>query len=152
MHRRSEISPVASCLVHEEKLSPFDMFHKLKFIEQCNCVITFIQWKDDGWLGRGGDDGLDSELYHFILDSRQLEAAVGSNELFISCHVLGSVDVMLRFIHAVGLLKLAVLVPVHACTQQIILVFVCGKYVPTLAYLWYLVRRSHATAPSSKIV
>jgi hypothetical protein len=49
---------------------------------------------------------------------------VGSNELFISCHVLGSVDAMLRFIHAVGLLKLAVLVPVHACTQQIILVFV----------------------------
>ena len=46
---------------------------------------------------------------------------------------------MLRFIHAVGLLKLAVLVPVHACTQQIILVFVRGTYVPTLAYLWYLV-------------
>ncbi len=60
--------------------------------------------------------------YLFILDSRQLEATVGSNDLFISCHVLGSVDVMLRFIHAVGLLKLAVLVPVHACTQQIILV------------------------------
>jgi len=139
MHRRSEISPVASCLVHEEKLSPFYMFHKLKFIEQCNFVITFIQWKDDGWLGRGGVDGLDSELYLFILDSRQLEAVVGSNKLFISCHVLGSVDAMLRFIHAVGLLKLAVLVPVHACTQQIILVFVCGTYVPTLAYLWYLV-------------
>jgi hypothetical protein len=29
--------------VHEEKLSPFYMFHKLKFIEQCNFVITFIQ-------------------------------------------------------------------------------------------------------------
>jgi len=141
MHRRSEISPVASCLVHEEKLSPFYMFHKLKFIEQCNFVITFIQWKDNGWLGRGGVDGLDSELHLFILDSRQLEAAVGSNELFISCHVLGSVDVMLRFIHAAGLLKLAVLVPVHACTQQIILVFVCGSCVPTLAYLWYLVCR-----------
>jgi len=41
-----------------------------------------------------------------------LEAVVGSNELFISCHVLGSVDAMLRFIHAVSLLKLAVLVPV----------------------------------------
>ena len=66
---------------------------------------------------------------------------MGSNDLFISCHVLGSVDAMLRFIHAVGLLKLAVLVPVHACTQQIILVFVCGTYVPTLAYLWYLVKR-----------
>jgi len=64
---------------------------------------------------------------------------VGSNELFISCHDLGSVDAMLRFIHAVGLLKLAVLVPVHACTEQIILVFVCGTYLPTLAYLWYLV-------------
>ena len=64
---------------------------------------------------KGGVDGLDSELYLFILDSRQLEVAVGSNELFISCHVLGSVDAMLRFIHAVGLLKLAVLVPVlHA--------------------------------------
>jgi hypothetical protein len=46
---------------------------------------------------------------------------------------------MLRFIHAVGLLILAVLVHVHACTQKIILVFVCGTYVPTLAYLWYLV-------------
>jgi hypothetical protein len=108
--------------VHEEKLSPFYMFHKLKFIKQCNFVITFIQWEG------GGVNGLDSELYHFILDSPQLEAAVGSNELIISCHVLGSVDAMLRFIHAVGLLKLAVLVPVHACTQQIILVFVCGMY------------------------
>jgi len=46
----------------------------------------------------------------------------------ISCHVLGNVDVMLRFMHAIGLLKLAELVPVHACTQQIILVFVCGMY------------------------
>ena len=95
--------------------------------------------KTTAGLEGGGVDGLDSELYLFILDNRQLEAAVGSNELFISCHVLGSVDAMLRFIHAVGLLKLAVLVPVHACTQQIILVFVCGTYVPTLAYLWYLV-------------
>jgi len=79
---------------------------------------------------KGGVDGLDSELYLFILDSCQLEAVVGSNELFISCHVLGSVDAMLQFIHAVGLLKLAVLVPVfvHACTQQIILVCVCGMY------------------------
>jgi len=112
-------------------------------------VITFIQWKDDGekttaGLEGGGCDGLDSKVYLFILDSRQLEAAVGSNDLFITCHVLGSVDVMLWFIYAVGLLKLAVLVPVHACTQQIILVFVCGTYayVPTLAYLWYLVRVS----------
>ena len=48
---------------------------------------------------------------------------MGSNKLFISCHVLGSVDAMLQFIHAVGLLKIAVLVPVHACTQQIILLF-----------------------------
>ena len=77
MHRCSEISPVASCRVHEEKLSPFDMFHKLKYIKQCNFVVTFIQWKDDGWLRKGGGDGLDSEEYLFI-DSRQLEAAVGS--------------------------------------------------------------------------
>jgi len=77
---------------------------------------------------KGGVDGLDSELYLFILDSCQLEAVVGSNELFISCHVLGSVDAMLQFIHAIGSLKLVVLVPVHACIQQIILVFVCGMY------------------------
>ncbi len=78
----------------------------------------------------GGCNGLDSKLYHFILlDSGQLEAEVlGSNNQFISCHVLGCVDAMLVFIHAVGLLKLAVLVPVHACTQQIILVFVCGMW------------------------
>jgi hypothetical protein len=38
-----EISPVALCLVHEEKLSPFDMFHKLKYIKQCNFVVSFIQ-------------------------------------------------------------------------------------------------------------
>jgi len=68
-----------------------------------------------------------SEQYLFI-DNRQLEAVVGSNDLFISCHVLGSVDAMLQFIRAVSLLKLAVLVPVHACTQQIILVFVRGMY------------------------
>jgi hypothetical protein len=43
MHRCSEKPPVASCLVQEEKLSPFDMFHKLKYIEQCNFVVTFIQ-------------------------------------------------------------------------------------------------------------
>jgi len=55
--------------------------------------------------------------------ARQIMAAVGSNELFISFHVLGSVDAMLRFIHAIGSLKLAVLVPVHACIQRIILVF-----------------------------
>jgi hypothetical protein len=52
---------------------------------------------------------------------------VGSNDLFISFHVLGSIDAMLQFIHAIGSLKLADLVPVHACTHQIIiLVFVCG--------------------------
>ena len=78
---------------------------------------------------KGGCNALDSELYLFILlDSCMLEAAVGSNDQFISCHVLGCVDAMLGFIHAVGLLKLAVLVPVHACTQQITLVFVCGMY------------------------
>jgi hypothetical protein len=62
---------------------------------------------------------------YLFKDSRQLEVTVGSNNLFTYCHILGSVDAMLRFIHAIGLLKLAVLVPVHACTQQIILVFVC---------------------------
>ena len=82
MHRCSEISPVASCLVHEEKLSPFYMSHTLKYIGQCNFVVTFIQWKDNGWLRKGGGDGLDSEVYLFI-DSRQFEAAVGSNNLFI---------------------------------------------------------------------
>ena len=95
--------------------------------------------KTTAGLEGGGVDGLDSELYLFILDSRQLKAAWGLTNC-LSCHVLGSVDAMLRFIHAVGLLKLAVLVPVHACTQQIMLVFVCDLYhVPTLAYLWYLV-------------
>ena len=64
---------------------------------------------------KGGCDGLVSEVYLFI-DSHQLEAAVGYYGLFISCHVLGSVDVMLRFVHAVGLLELAVLIAVHACT------------------------------------
>ncbi len=80
----------------------------------------------------GGCNGLDSEV-HLFINSRQLEAAVGSNNLFISCHVLGSVDAMLIFIHAGSLLKLAVLVPVHACTQQIILVFVCG-----MLPLWHI--------------
>jgi hypothetical protein len=127
MHGRSELSTVALCLVHEEKLSSFDMFHKLKYIKQCNFVVTFIQCKDDGWLQWGGCNGLDSKVYLFI-GSHQLEAAVGSNDLFTSCHVLGSVDAMLQFIHAVGLLELAVLVHVHACTQQIIMVFVCGMY------------------------
>ena len=40
MHRHSEISPVASCLVHEEKLSPFYVFHKLIYTQQCNFVVT----------------------------------------------------------------------------------------------------------------
>jgi hypothetical protein len=42
-----------------------------------------------GLEGGGVDGPLDSELYLYILDSSQLEAAVGSNELYISCHVLG---------------------------------------------------------------
>ena len=75
----------------------------------------------------GGCDSLDSEVYLFI-DSHHLEVAVGSNDLFISCHVLGSIDAMLQFIHAVSSLKYAVLIPTHACTQPIILVFVCGMY------------------------
>ena len=89
---------------------------------------SFNDKKKAGFEGGGCNGGLDSKEYLFILDSCQLEAAVGSNELFKSCHVLGSVDAMLRFIHAIGSLKLAVLVPVHACIQQIILVFVCGMY------------------------
>ncbi len=111
---------------------------------------SFNEKTTAGFEGGGCNGGLDFEVYLFILDSCQLEAAVGSNELFLSCHVLGSVDAMLRFIHAIGLflschvlgsvdamlrfihaigsLKLAVLVPVHACIQQIILVFVCGMY------------------------
>ena len=80
-----------------------------------------------GFEGGGAMDGLDSEVYLFK-DIHQLEATVGSNDLFISCHFLGSIDAMLQFIHAIGSLKLAVLVPVHACSQQIILVFVCGMY------------------------
>ena len=73
--------------------------------------------KTTAGLKGGGCNGLDSELSLFILlDSCMLEAAVGSNDQIISCHVLGCVDAMLvlGFIHAVGLLKLAVLVPVHA--------------------------------------
>jgi hypothetical protein len=42
----------------------------------------------------GGGDGLDSKKYLFI-DNRQLETRWGPNDLFISCHVLGSDDVML---------------------------------------------------------
>jgi hypothetical protein len=66
MHRRSEISPVASCLVHEEKLSPFYMFHKLKFIEQCNFVITFIlSEKTTAGLEGGGSMVLLTPNYTF---------------------------------------------------------------------------------------
>jgi hypothetical protein len=52
------------------------MFHKLKFIEQCNLSSPSFNG-----LEGGGGDGLDSEVNLFILDSRQLEAAVGSNDL-----------------------------------------------------------------------
>jgi hypothetical protein len=88
---------------------------------------SFDEKTTAGFEGGGGAmDGIDSEVYLFK-DSRQLEAMVGSNDLFISFHVLGSIDAMLQFIHAIGSLKLADLVPVHACTHQIIiLVFVCG--------------------------
>ncbi len=135
MHGHSEISPVASCLVHEEKLSFFDMFHKLKYIKQCNFVVTFIQWKDNGWLQRGGWWSWLRGIHFYTVPSWR--RWWGPNDLFISCHVLGSVDVMLWFIHAVGLLKLAVLIPVHECTQQHY--GVCMWYEPTLAYLRYLV-------------
>jgi len=82
MHGCSDISTVTSCLVHEEKLFPSYLSHKLKYIGQYNFAVTFIQWKNDGWLWKGGCDGLDSEVYLFI-DSHQLEEAVGSNHLFI---------------------------------------------------------------------
>ncbi len=75
-------------------------------------------------VSKGGGAMVLTLKYTFI-DSRQLEATVGSNDLFISCNVLGSADAMLQFIHAVSSLKIAVLVPVHACTQPIILGFVC---------------------------
>ena len=51
-------------------------------------------------------DGIDSKVYLFI-DSRQLEATVGSHDLFISFHVLERIDAMLQFIHAIGSLKYA---------------------------------------------
>ena len=50
---------------------------------------SFNEKTTAGFEGGGCNGGLDSEVYLFILDSCQLEAAVGSNELFISCHVLG---------------------------------------------------------------
>ena len=40
--------------MHEEKLSPLYMFYKLKFIEQCNFVITFINEKTTAGLEGGG--------------------------------------------------------------------------------------------------
>jgi hypothetical protein len=68
MHSRSEISPVASCLVlvHEEKLYSFDMFHKLKFIEQCNFVITFIQMKRRRLAWKGGGAMVLTPKYTFL--------------------------------------------------------------------------------------
>ncbi len=58
---------------------------------------SFNEKMTAGFEGGDAMDGLDSEVYLFI-DSRQLEVAVGSNDLFISCHILGSVDAMLQFI------------------------------------------------------
>jgi hypothetical protein len=43
MHGLCEISPVALCLVHEEKLSPFDVFHKFK------CVTSEITMFLEVW-------------------------------------------------------------------------------------------------------
>jgi len=76
----------------------------------------------------GGGAMVLTPKYTFLQTVASRRQRWGPNDLFISCHVLGSIDVMLRSIHAIGSLKLAVLVPVHACTQQIILVFVCGMY------------------------
>ncbi len=44
MHGLCKISPVASCLVHLEKLSPFDMFHKLKCLT--SEISMFLEVRD----------------------------------------------------------------------------------------------------------
>ena len=79
--------------MQREDVSPVRILKDLgiDYIGQCNFVVTFIHLKDGGWLQRGGDDGLDSEVYLFI-DSCQLEAAGSySCNLLISCHVFGRV-------------------------------------------------------------
>ena len=65
MHRRSEISPVSSCLVHEEKLSPFDMFHKLKYIEQCTLSSASFNEKMTAGF-EGGVQWRSSPKYTFL--------------------------------------------------------------------------------------
>jgi hypothetical protein len=44
MHGLCEISSVTLCLVHEEKLSPFDMFHKLKCLT--SEITMFLEVRD----------------------------------------------------------------------------------------------------------
>ena len=66
MHRRSEVSPVASCLVHEEKLSPFDMFHKLKYIEQCTLSSASFNEKMTAGFEGGGAMEVLTPKYTFL--------------------------------------------------------------------------------------
>jgi hypothetical protein len=94
-----------------------------------NEILSSPSFNEKTMVGFEGGGGMVlTPKYTFLLTVASWRRWWGPNDLFISWHVLGSVDVMLRFIHGVGLLKIAVLVSVHACTQQIILVFVCGMY------------------------
>jgi hypothetical protein len=91
----------------------------------------------------GGCNVLDFKIYLFT-DSRQLAAGAGFNALFISHHVLGSVDAMQFTLQALNQQSWFL----HACTQShhsgahfVFTPFfvVCMLwYVPTLTYLWYL--------------
>ena len=116
---------------HREDVTPVCILedHGIDYIGQCTFVVTFIHQKDDGWLLRGGCDDLDSEVYLFI-ESCQLEAGSASCNLSKSHHGLVSVDA----IHSCTRQGSAMLVPVHVWNT----IFVW--YVPTLAYLWYLVQ------------
>jgi hypothetical protein len=52
--------------------------HKLKYIEQCNFVITLTPFNENTSVDKeGGNAVIDSKVY-ICIDSRQLEAAVGS--------------------------------------------------------------------------
>ena len=51
--------------------------NKLKYIEQCNFVITLTPFNVNTSVDKGGNAGIDSKVF-ICIDSRQLEAAVGS--------------------------------------------------------------------------
>ncbi len=85
----------------------------IDYIWQCNYVFTFIQQKDNGWLQRGGRNVFDFEVYLFT-DSHQLAAGAGFNALFISPHVLESVDAMQFILQALNQQSWFL----HACTQS----------------------------------